>query len=59
MSRQPTEEYQKPSKYLLVSVNEDGEHEIQFVTSDPFKVNDRFSAMRGPCAIYELDEAKP
>ena len=41
------------AKYLIVTVNEDGEHEIIFVTSDRESLIKRISAYSGRYKIYE------
>jgi hypothetical protein len=44
------------SKYLIVSVNEDGEHEIIFVTSSYKELMRRWVAFAGSGAIYTVSE---
>jgi len=44
------------SKYLIVSVNEEGEHEIIFVTNDYEELISRWIAFAGTGAIYTVSE---
>jgi hypothetical protein len=43
------------AKYLLVNVNEDGEHEIIFVTSDHAELMKRYYATKD-CIIYTVGD---
>ena len=43
-----------PATYLIVSINEDGEHEIIFVTNDKKELTSRWLAFAGNGAIYEF-----
>lgn len=54
-----TEPEKKPevARYLLVSVSDDGEHEIIFLTSANFtEFNDRVNSYRGRGGVYKLEE---
>ena len=42
------------AKYLIVSVNEDGEHEIIFCTDDRAELMKRWMAFVGHGALYVL-----
>ena len=43
----------KRAKYLIVGINEEGEHEIIFVTDDKEELMKRWMAFVGTGAIYE------
>lgn len=44
----------KPTKYLIVSIDEEGEHEVIFVTDDREELMKRWMAFAGHGAIYEV-----
>jgi len=54
MNGQMTDTQARMAKHLIVSVNDEGEHEIIFVTNNVYELMKRWSSFAGVGAIYKI-----